>query len=283
LPPRNNFPPPQRGTASRLGEAGIANPGLEARLLAAHADGDPQRLEALLTRRLAHEPMAFILGRQGFWTLDLEVSPATLIPRADTETLIEAALAALPDRAAVRRVLDLGTGTGCLLLAALVEFPAAWGVGLDVSAAAAALAGRNARVAGLADRALFLCADWTAPIAGRFDLVLCNPPYVATPDIAALMPEVAGHEPLSALDGGRDGLDAYRSLIPTLPTLLRRDGVAVLELGQGQDAAVAEQARHADLAVTALRHDLGGVARALVLRRRRCCYTLRDNTGGHSS
>ena len=262
----NNFFPAPRGTISRLREAGIANPALEARLLAAAADGDAARLEALLARRLAHEPMAFIVGRQGFWTLDLEVSPATLIPRADSETLIEAALAALPDRAAVRRVLDLGTGTGCLLLAALVEFPVAWGVGVDVSAAAVALARRNARAAGLDGRAAVLCTDWAAAIAGPFDLVLCNPPYIASGDIAGLMPEVAAHEPLSALDGGHDGLDAYRRVLPSLPALLGRDGVAVLELGLAQDAAVADLARNAGLSVVALRRDLGGIARALVLR-----------------
>jgi release factor glutamine methyltransferase len=266
----NNFSPPPRDTTARLREAGFANPGLEARLLAAHADGNPLRLEALLTRRLTHEPMAFILGRQGFWTLDLEVSPTTLIPRADSETLIEAALAALPDRAAVRRVLDLGTGTGCLLLAALVEFPVAWGVGIDRSPPATALAARNAQTAGLADRAGFVTADWSAPIAARFDLVLCNPPYIATPDLATLMPEVAGHEPKSALDGGRDGLDAYRTLLPALHALLDPNGVAVLELGQGQHEKVEKLARQAGLEVAALRHDLGGIARALVLRRPAC-------------
>jgi release factor glutamine methyltransferase len=263
----NEFSPAPRGAMSRLREAGIANPGLEARLLAAHADGDPRRLEALLTRRGAHEPMAFILGKQGFWTLDLEVSPATLIPRADSETLIEAALAALPSPAAVVSVLDLGTGTGCLLLAALMEFSAAWGVGVDISTAAAALAARNARAAGMADRAAFVCADWAAPIGKRFDLVLCNPPYVATPDLAGLMPEVVAHEPGSALDGGQDGLDAYRRVVPALPGLLTDGGVAVLELGRGQDVQVAKMARRAALDVAALRHDLGGIARALVLRR----------------
>ena len=263
----NDFSQPARDATSRLRAAGIANPGLEARLLATHAGGDPQRLEALLARRLAHEPMAFILGRQGFWTLDLEVSPATLIPRADSETLIEAAIAALPDRGAVRRMLDLGTGTGCLLLAALVEFPAAHGVGVDMSPDATALAARNAAAAGLAGRTAFLCADWAAPLAGRFDLVLCNPPYIATSELPGLMPEVAGHEPRSALDGGRDGLDAYRALLPALPALLADAGVAVLELGQGQHGAVEQLVRQAGLCVAALRHDLGGIARALVLRR----------------
>jgi release factor glutamine methyltransferase len=249
----------------RLREAGFENPDLEARLLVTQAGGDPQRFEALLTRRLAHEPMAFILGRRGFWTLDLEVSPATLIPRADSETLIEAALAAFPDRQAVRSVLDLGTGTGCLLLAALAAFTAAWGVGIDVVPSAVALAARNARRNCLDDRARFVCAEWTASIRSRFDLVLCNPPYVVTGEIATLMPEVARHEPRGALDGGADGLDAYRSLLPRLPQLLTPAGVAVFELGQGQHAATAEIASRNNLAV-ALRHDLGGIARALVLR-----------------
>jgi release factor glutamine methyltransferase len=249
----------------RLREAGFENPGLETRLLAAEAGDDAERLDTLLARRLAHEPMAFILGRRGFWTLDLEVSPATLIPRPESETLIEAALAAFPDREAVRSVLDLGTGTGCLLLAALVEFPAAWGIGIDIQPSVTALAARNARHNGLHDRARFLCADWAAAIRGRFDLLLCNPPYVKTGEIATLMPEVSSHEPRRALDGGTDGLAAYRQLIPIVPRLLTRGGVAIFELGQAQDAAVAEMAVRNNLAV-ALRHDLGGIARALVLR-----------------
>lgn len=259
------LPPPALREALRA--AGFANPGLEARLLTEHAAGDPARLDALLARRLAHEPMAFILGRQGFWTLDLEVSPATLIPRADSETLIEAALAAFPDRNAVRTVLDLGTGTGCLLLAALVEFPGAWGLGVDVSPAAAALATRNARAAGLAGRAALLCADWDAAIIGKFDLVLANPPYIESAAIAGLMPEVAAHEPASALDGGADGLEAYRRLIPALLGLLTPGGVAILEIGQGQAAATAELARRAGFETPALRQDLAGIPRALVLRR----------------
>ena len=269
-----------RQAAETLAGAGIEDPAREARLLLGRALGVPRtevvtptaeidqvQFAALLARRQAREPMAFILGRQGFWTLDLEVSPATLIPRADSETLIEAALAALPARAAVRRVLDLGTGSGCLLLAALVEFSGSWGVGVDISPAAAALAARNAQAAGMADRAAFVCADWAAPIGKRFDLVLCNPPYVATPDLAGLMPEVVAHEPGSALDGGQDGLDAYRLVVPALPGLLTDGGVAVLELGRGQDAQVEKMARRAGLDVAALRHDLGGIARALVLRR----------------
>jgi release factor glutamine methyltransferase len=268
-----------RRAAAALEQAGIDSPGYEARLLAAHALGlpqsalldrampvDPAGLEALLVRRAAREPMALILGHQGFWTLDFEVSAATLIPRADSETLIEAALAAFPDRASVRRVLDLGTGTGCLLLAALSEFPAAWGVGVDRSPAAAALAARNAGRNGLAGRTALLCADWASAMRGRFDLILSNPPYIESAAIAGLMPEVAAHEPASALDGGADGLDAYRALIPTLPALLAPGGAAVLEMGLGQAESLLNLSRAAGFESPGLRHDLGGVARALVLR-----------------
>jgi release factor glutamine methyltransferase len=268
-----------RRGAARLAAAGIDAPRREARLLLHHALGldrramlnamallDPARFDALLERRTAREPMAFILGSQGFWTLDLAVSPATLIPRADSETLIAAALAALPERDRVRRILDLGTGTGALLLAALTEFPAAWGIGVDVSPDAAALAARNARANGLADRALLLCGVWAGAIAGQFDLVLANPPYIPSDEIAGLMPEVAAHEPRAALDGGPDGLDAYRAIIAALPRLLAPGGVAVLELGQGQAAVVAKLGRASGFGPPALRHDLGGIARAMVLQ-----------------
>ncbi len=256
-----------RRAAATLAAAGIEQPAREARLLLRLAGGAGEKqFAALVARRAAHEPMAFLRGRQGFWTLDLEVSPATLIPRADSETLIEAALAARPERAGVRRILDLGTGTGALLLAALAEFAAAWGLGIDLVPQAAALAARNARAAGLADRALFVTGCWAAPIAGRFDLVLANPPYIPSGAIAGLMAEVAAHEPPAALDGGADGLDAYRALLPELPLVLAKDGVAVVELGAGQADAVTALARSAGLAIVALRPDLGGVARALVLR-----------------
>ena len=268
----------RRGAAA-LAAAGIEDARREARMLLHHALGVPGRsllspdakvneamFDALVARRAAREPMAFILGRQGFWTLDLEVSPATLIPRADSETLIHAALAAFPDRARVRTILDLGTGTGALLLAALVEFPGAVGLGIDIAPAAVALAARNARANGLADRAMFLAGRWGAAVAGRFDLVLANPPYIESADIAGLMPEVAAHEPRSALDGGVDGLDAYRAIVADLPRLLAPGGVAILELGQGQAAPVAALAAGAGLAGAQTRADLGGIARALVIR-----------------
>jgi len=277
-----------RHGAALLSAAGIDNPRLEARLLLADALGVPaialQRdprahldslapaaagaaaFEARLARRAAHEPLAFILGHREFWSLDFAVSPATLIPRPESETLIEAALAAIPGRTAPHRFLDLGTGTGCLLLSALHEFPGAFGVGVDRSPDAAALAAANAAALGLAGRAAVLCADWDAALAARFDLVLCNPPYIPTGDIRGLQPEVAEHEPPAALDGGANGLDAYRRIIPSLPALLRPTGVAVLELGAGQAPAVARIAADCGLSATT-RPDLAGIQRAMVLRR----------------
>jgi release factor glutamine methyltransferase len=264
--------------ASTLTEAGIEAPRRDARLLLAHLLGLPPRalppenaavaeapLRAALARRAAREPLAFITGTQGFWTLELEVSPATLIPRADSETLIEAALTVFPDRGAVARVLDLGTGTGCLLLAALSEFPAAFGVGVDRVPAAASLAARNAARLGLSGRAAFLAGHWAGAVAARFELVLCNPPYIETAAIAGLMEEVACHEPASALDGGVDGLQAYAALMPTLAKLLSAGGVAILELGAGQAPAAAALARAAGFSRLSTHADLGGIERALLL------------------
>ncbi len=267
----------------RLRGAAIEAPRLEARRLLAHVLGtteeallrDPRapvpvekaaHFAALLARRVAHEPFAYLTGRVGFWTLDVEVSPATLIPRADSETLVEAALEACPDKGAALHVLDLGTGTGALLLAVLSELPAAKGVGVDLKPEAAALAARNAARLGLSGRARFLAGDWAAALAGRFDLILCNPPYIESAAITGLMPEVARHEPASALDGGADGLSAYRPIMADLPRLLAPRGVAVLELGAGQQAAVEALAKAAGLTPEACRADLGGVPRALVLR-----------------
>ena len=267
----------------RLRGAAIEAPRLEARRLLAHVLNtseeallrDPRApvpaekaayFAALLARRVAHEPFAYLTGRVGFWTLDLEVSPATLIPRADSESLVEAALEACPDKDAALHVLDLGTGTGALLLAVLSELPAANGLGVDLKPEAAALAARNAARLGLAGRVRFLAGDWAAALAGRFDLVLCNPPYIESAVIAGLMPEVAHHEPTSALDGGADGLSAYRRIIADLPRLLAPHGVAVLELGQDQQVAVEALAKAAGLTPEACRADLGGIPRALVLR-----------------
>ena len=268
-----------RIAAARLAAAGVEEPRREARLLLCHATGLdgagllrylPSAMPAtdydnLVARREAREPLALILGHQPFWTLDLLVSPATLIPRADSETLIEAALDAFPRRNP-GRVLDLGTGTGCLLLAALSEFPQAWGLGVDRSESAAQLAWYNAHQCGLAERTAIVCADWAAPVAGRFDLILSNPPYIETDTIPALMPEVAWYEPGLALDGGRDGLAAYRVLVASLPALLAPGGVAIFEVGLGQAAAVSELAVAAGLHPEPARPDLAGIPRALPIR-----------------
>lgn len=218
----------------------------------------------MLARRAAREPLAYIVGWQEFWSLRLAVSPATLIPRADTETLIEAAFAARP--AGVSRVLDLGTGTGALLLAALTEYPGAWGLGVDRDPAAAALARHNAVALGLSHRASIVCGNWADAVATGFDLILSNPPYIPASDIAGLMPEVARYEPGAALDGGPDGLAAYRTIIADLSRLLRPGGLAVLELGIGQRDAVAALA--APIGRVASRRDLAGIERALLIEPR---------------
>ena len=266
--------------AGKLRAADIYNPRLEARLLLAHALGvtqetvlrdrhlpvDAPAYDALIARRAAHEPLALILGRREFWSLDFLVSADTLIPRGDSETLIDAALSAFSDRAAMQSVLDLGTGTGCLLLAALSEFPQAFGIGIDRIPAAAELARRNAAALGFAPRTAFVVADWAEPLAGaRFDMVLSNPPYIPTADLAGLMPEVAIHEPAGALDGGKDGLDAYRRIVEALPSLLAPSGVAILELGIGQDQSVPALAAAKGF-LTDLRNDLADIPRALILR-----------------
>ncbi len=263
-----------------LHEAGIDNARYEARRLLGHAlqcdstalllrrDDMPdlEAADALLARRCAREPMAFITGSAGFWSLDLATSPVTLIPRPESETLIEAVMARWPDRTMGLRVLDLGTGTGCLLLAVLSEYRNAYGVGVDLVPEAARLAAENAYRNGLGRRASFLVGEWAATLRGAFDLVLSNPPYIPSAEISGLMPEVAQHEPAIALDGGGDGMDAYRVVIGSLPRLLAVHGCAALEVGAGQSDAVAELGRA--MKFEAVPHvDLGGVERVLVLQR----------------
>ncbi|MBX9797648.1 peptide chain release factor N(5)-glutamine methyltransferase [Sphingomonas sp.] len=249
-------------------------PRLDAELLMAHALGctredmllrrlaapAPAGFAALLARRLAHEPVAYITGCRAFWTIELIVGPGVLVPRADSETLIEAAVDHFRARSPAR-LLDLGTGPGTLLLAALAEWPAAEGLGIDASDTALGYAERNAAALGLAGRATFRRGDWAAGVTGRFDLILANPPYIGTAE--PLPAEVAGHEPARALYAGEDGLDAYRALIPRLPALLAPGGVAVLEIGHKQAAPVTALLAGQGLAAT-LRHDLGGRPRALV-------------------
>jgi release factor glutamine methyltransferase len=234
-------------------------PDLDSRLLWEHAKRDPATFSALMARRLNCEPIAYITGSRGFWTIDLDVSPAVLIPRPDSETLIEAAVEHF-GTAGPKRVLDLGTGSGALLLAALDQWPGATGVGIDASAAALAVARANAvRIA--PGRAEIIAGDWTGT-GEAFDLVLCNPPYVEVG--AVLMRDVAEYEPASALFAGADGLDDYRRIAPALGAQIAPGGIACVEIGHTQAAAVSALFAAHGLQ-TGLRTDLGGRDRCVMV------------------
>ena len=268
-----------RAATERLG-ARPDNARHDAELLMAHAlgcsrsdlflrrmhDPAPPGFAELVERRVAHEPVAYILGHAEFWGLELEVSPAVLVPRPDSETLIEAASTLLAQRPPTR-ILDLGTGSGCLLLAALSEWPEAQGIGIDRSVEALGLATGNARRHAAIGRAELLLRDWTRPgwadDLGRFDLILANPPYVE--DSAELDCTVRDHEPSGALFAGPEGLDDYRVLIPQLPALLADQGVALVEIGHTQAEAVGAIAQAAGFDWQ-LHHDLGERPRALELK-----------------
>jgi release factor glutamine methyltransferase len=259
---------PLRNLARRLEPAAGAAARIEARWLAEAAGADAERLDAMIARRLAGEPVDRIVGRRGFWTLDLAVRPDVLSPRSDTETVVRAALSAArawPRR--VRRILDLGTGSGAILLALLAELPEATGLGIDRSEAAMALARENAERTGLGARARFHIGDWTTGLAETFDIVVSNPPYIPTGALAGLDREVRDHDPPLALDGGADGLDSYRALMPGLRAALAPDGVAALEFGDGQGPAVGALAAAAGLRVMAFHNDLSGLERAITLNR----------------
>jgi release factor glutamine methyltransferase len=225
------------------------------------------RLEEFARRRLAGEPVARILGEKEFWGLPLQLSPATLVPRPDTETVVELALELVRaggnlDRAL--RIADLGTGSGAILLALLSELPAAQGFGTDISQAALQTAAANAARAGLSDRATFIACDYASGLIGPFDLIVSNPPYIRTADIDGLAAEVRNHDPLAALDGGADGLDAYRALIPQAAGLLAPDAALVVEAGEGQSAQIQALMANAGLMpVIAPKADLGGIPRAV--------------------
>ena len=266
--------------ATRL--AGVSDtPRLDADLLAAHALGlsrselllnlrdltEPDSFAALIDRRAEGEPVAYITGEAEFWSLPLKVTPDTLIPRGDSETLIEEAQRLFADRPPAR-ILDLGTGSGALLLAALTVFPRADGLGVDASIGAAQVAMQNAAALGLGGRAEVRHADWYAygwveALNPPFVLILCNPPYVAT-DSADLAADVRAFEPASALFAGADGLDDYRYLIPHVPLLLSEGGIALFEIGFDQADSVAAIAREAKLSAR-LVHDLSGHPRCLVI------------------
>lgn len=237
-------------------------------LLLRHMQAEvPSGFAALVERRLAREPVAYIVGTQEFYGLDLTVSPAVLIPRGDSETLIDAARDSLAD-CPPRRVIDLGTGSGALLLAALSIWPGAEGIGIDRSAEALAVASANG--ARHAPAARFALADWTqdgwSDGLGRFDLILANPPYVE--DAADLAPSVRAHEPAGALFAGPDGLDDYRLLVPQLPALLTENGIAMIEIGWTQAESVMALAHRAGMTAI-LHHDLAERPRAVEMAKKR--------------
>ena len=249
---------------------------LDAELLLAHALGiDRNRLlltlddhdvppafAGLVARRARHEPVAYLTGTRAFWTIDLAVGPGVLVPRADSETLIEAAVDHFAGTGGPRTILDLGTGPGTLLLAALDQWPAATGQGIDASPVALDYARRNAAALGMADRACFAHGDWAGDVTGAFDLVLANPPYIESD--ATLPDEVAQYEPAAALFAGCDGLDDYRRIATQLPALLAPGGVACVEIGATQGQSAAALFRAAGLSVT-VRRDLGDRDRCLVV------------------
>ena len=274
-----------RDTAVALTAAGIDNVRFEARLLLSHAtgltieqlvargrDSAPPAvavtLRELTARRVRREPMAYILGEREFWGLPFKVSPAVLVPRPDSETVIETVLDLLPDRTRKLRILDLGLGSGCLLLTLLREYPQATGVGIEASDEALAVAQANAESLGVASRARLTAgdwreADWAERLDGPFDLLVSNPPYIESATVEGLMPEVARHEPRLALDGGADGLAAYRAIASGAPRLVVRGGWAVIEGGAGQATDIAALFRAAGFAPQAARKDLGGVDRVV--------------------
>jgi release factor glutamine methyltransferase len=270
--------------AAVLAYAGVETPKRDARVLLCEAAGidhaallrDPDarlggdaaaRLENFVERRLKREPVSRILGRREFWGLTLRISAEVLDPRADTETLVAAAVETLRHRRNdPLRILDLGTGSGALLCACLSEFPRGFGIGIDRSEAACVIARENLAACMLAARGGIVCGDWGEALAGGFDLVLSNPPYIASGMIATLAPEVRDYDPWRSLDGGPDGLAAYRAIAADLAWLCAPAGVAILEIGHDQAESAAEYFRAAGFAVS-LRHDLENQPRALLLRR----------------
>ena len=277
----------RRALAAAFRAAGIETPELDARILIGHALGldraglagaasrrltadEDDMIAALGQRRLNHEPVARIVGQKEFWSLPLRLNEATLVPRPETETVVEAALAAIDRRGArgkALRIADLGTGSGALALALLSELADAFVVGTDLSVQALGMARDNARRLGLS-RAVFVACPMADALRGPFDIIVSNPPYIASSKIAALAPEVRNFDPRLALDGGRDGLDGYRAIATTMPELLAPGGFVAVELGIGQAEPVAALFAAAGLAAQPPRADLIGVPRALVVEGR---------------
>jgi release factor glutamine methyltransferase len=268
--------------AQCLRAAGIESPRLDARILLALAlKIEPDALltcesasldrlgefESLISRRANREPLAYITGSKEFWSLSFEVGHGVLIPRPETETLIEEAIRAHPDRGVALSVLDLGTGSGCLLIAFLLNYGQATGVGLDASEAALAYACKNARRHGVAERSSFLTGEWPAAGNATFEVVFANVPYLSQSEVEGSVPEIRDHEPREAVSAGNDGLGAMRAVAPVIARQLRRAGLAFVEIGAGQAAPVTRILAGSGLEVRHMAHDLSGVPRCLVVGR----------------
>ena len=267
---------------ARLEVAGVDTASLDARLLLSHVTGreaawilahpeaelstaEADAYEALVMRRVAREPVSHILGMREFWSLSLTTGPDVLTPRPDSETLIEAVLDYRPGRMDDLRFLDLGTGSGCLLLALLSEYSQASGLGVDISEPALRIAEANAMRLGFGARSAWQLSDWTAGIEGRFDVIVANPPYIETAAIDALEPEAARYEPRAALDGGVDGCDPYRLLFAQLPRVMKENALVFLEHGAGQSDAICTLGEAAGFRVVRLCRDLADIDRVVVL------------------
>lgn len=273
--------------AERLAAAGVDSARVDARVLFAHVLGVSssellmnstdvdrrlsadvlERFDAAIARRARREPVAYITGRKDFWNLTFDVGPGALIPRPETELMIELAQHRFRDHDAVLNALDLGTGSGCILLTFLSIYPKAQGLGIDISDEALSWARRNARKFGVELRTMFRKNRWAEGITGSFDVIFANPPYIDDTDMAQLAPEVGGHEPHGALHGGADGLDAYRELAPQIAARLTPGGFALVEVGLGQAAAVESLFVAHGLDARQTARDLAGIPRNLVFQR----------------
>ena len=267
--------------ADRLSAAKIESPRREARLLLAYATGktvewivahndekteELPKFENALGRREAREPLSHILGEREFWSLPFQVNASVLDPRPDSEIIVSSVLAYYLETDRPLKIADLGTGTGCLLLSILHERPTAEGIGVDISESALSTARGNASILGLSARATFVQSDWDSELDGTFDVVLSNPPYIPTAEIGSLAPEIARYEPRCAIDGGADGLVAYRRIADALPQLLEPNGLVALEIGQGQDSSVPKILRDSGIQIVSLEKDLAGIPRCVLGR-----------------
>jgi release factor glutamine methyltransferase len=267
-----------------LREAGVSSARLESRLLIGAALGiapemafthserilegeEWTRLEGLLTRRIGSEPMAYILGQREFWSLPFTVGPGVLIPRPDSETLIDSVLSHVPERTRNWNILDLGTGSGCLLLSLLKEYPSARGTGVDISQVALDQATKNAEDLGLSSRVDFIKGNWCEGLTGPYDIIVSNPPYIPSGEISDLSPDVSRYEPRLALDGGQDGLESYRQLSSVLAKILSRKGWLFVEIGAGQVSDVSGIFLKNGLYAVDIMNDIQGIARCITLRK----------------